>query len=133
MIGFFTKYGKLLLEILIVLGIVSVIVWINPANIFGGGIKLRTTANNLSSVKNIGQLVTAEYYGETIATYAHAKLKLVNDDDVNDKANMLFLEIKQDLLNTHLKTLKKNYTVKELSDDKGGLFAMKFKLSLIHI
>lgn len=95
------KYGRVLLDVLIVLGIVLIIFVWNPWNIFGGGLKLHQTANNVTSVQKIGQLVTAEYYGETISTIDQSRLRLIYSDDVNARADLLFVQIKQELLANH--------------------------------
>lgn len=117
------KYGKILLDILIVGGIVFVFVMVNPFNIFGGGLKLQNTANSVSAVKEIGQLVTAEYYGEAIATYDQSKLYFISEEDISDAANSTFRDMKQYLLKEHLKSITK--TEKKVGNKK-GFFSFKW-------
>jgi len=102
-----TKYGKLLIDILVIGLIVVAVVWINPFGIFGGNkLKLQSTANNVSSIKKIGQLITAEYYGETIATYKEAKLTLIEEDDISERGNDLFRDMKDYIIIKRIESYK---------------------------
>lgn len=67
------KYAKYLLDIAIVLGVILLIFIVNPFKMFGDGVKLQDTANIVTSIKAIGQLVTAEYYGEVISSTEKAQ------------------------------------------------------------
>ena len=117
-LSFFSKYGKLLLDILIIGAIIFVVVLLNPWNLFGGGIKLQNTANNVTAIKEIGQLITAEYYGEAIATYDQSVLKLIEEEDISDQANDIFRDMKQYVLNTHLEGLKDKEIIGEVQEEK---------------
>ncbi|WP_194974839.1 DUF4230 domain-containing protein [Aquiflexum lacus] len=99
MIGWLLRNWKFLLDIVIVLAIVVLIFIWNPMGIFGGGIKLKNTANMVSEVNQIGQLVTAEYYGEVIASIDEARLDLIEDDNISNNAIILFSDIKSALGN----------------------------------
>lgn len=107
------KYWRVILDVLIVLGIVVIIFIWNPFNLFGGGLKLHQTANNVSAIKKIGQLITAEYYGETISTIDQSRLQLIYSDDVNARADLLFVQIKQELLANHAEVVIANIKEEE--------------------
>ena len=112
---FFIKYGGLLLEILVVAAIVFFVFWLNPGNIFGSGLRFKDTASNISEIKQIGQLVTAEYYGEVIATYDESELQLVEEEEVGQRADDLFRDMKAYLLDKHLNAIAKK--IDTINDD----------------
>ena len=99
MIGWLLKHWKFLLDIVIVLAVVVLIFLWNPFGIFGGGVKLKDTTNMVSEVNKIGQLVTAEYYGEVIASIDEARLNLIEDENISNNALILFKDIKSALGN----------------------------------
>lgn len=99
MIGWLLRNWKFLLDIVLVVVIVVLIFLWNPFGIFGGGIKLKDTANLVSEVNQIGQLVTAEYYGEVIASIDEARLNLIEDENISNNALILFKDIKSALGN----------------------------------
>jgi hypothetical protein len=99
MIGLFLKNWKFLLDILIVLAIVvGLFIW-NPFGIFGGGLKLNDTSNMVTEVRQIGQLVTAEYYGEVIASIDEARLNLIEDENIRTRGKILYHDIRSALKN----------------------------------
>jgi hypothetical protein len=99
MIGLFLKNWKFLLDILIVLAIVvGLFIW-NPFGIFGGGLKLNDTSNMVTEVRQIGQLVTAEYYGEVIASIDEARLNLIEDENIRTRGGILYQDIRSALKN----------------------------------
>lgn len=66
MISLFIKYWKLLVDILIVIALCVAFSYFDPFHMFRKA-HLEQTANMVSSIKAIGELVTAEYYGEVIS------------------------------------------------------------------
>ncbi|SMD45064.1 Protein of unknown function [Aquiflexum balticum DSM 16537] len=104
MIGMLLKNWKFILDIVIVLAVVVLIFLWNPFGIFGGGVKLKDTANMVAEVNQIGQLVTAEYYGEVIASIDEARLDLIEEENISNNAAILFRDIKSALGN--LKTFQ---------------------------
>ncbi len=99
MMGLFLKNWKFLLDVLIVLAlVVGLFVW-NPFGVFGGGLKLNETANMVTEVRRIGQLVTAEYYGEVIASIDEARLDLIEDENIRTRGGILYLDIKSAIKN----------------------------------
>ncbi|MCF8374028.1 MAG: DUF4230 domain-containing protein [Bacteroidales bacterium] len=121
MLKFFAKYGKILINVIVVAAIVVAVFMINPWNLFGDGLNLKPTANNVSAIRKIGQLITAEYYGETIATFDQSELRLLDEDDINARADLIFRKLKQDVLYAHAKSL-----LEETSDEKSGFFKFKW-------
>ena len=99
MIGLFLKNWKFLLDILIVLAIVvGLFIW-NPFGIFGGGLKLNETTNMVTEVRQIGQLVTAEYYGEVISSIDEARLNLIEDENIRNRGRILYQDLRSALKN----------------------------------
>jgi hypothetical protein len=132
MIFFLIKNWKLLLDIILVVGGIIALTLFDPFGIFTTT-KLRGTANLVSSVRNIGELVTAEYYGEVISslheTYiydvepdlvykqfesCYIALKYILVAEMLDDDEKKFLFVKQKVVNeiqesAEFKELQKNY------------------------
>ncbi|MEM7298430.1 MAG: hypothetical protein AAF391_09220, partial [Bacteroidota bacterium] len=98
MIGLLLKHWKLILDILIIVAIVVLVFLWNPFNLFGKGLKLQDTANMVSEIKEIGELVTAEYYGEVIASDEEAELGLVERDTIEILGESMYSDIKNVLM-----------------------------------
>jgi hypothetical protein len=108
MLRFIKKYGGIIFDILIITGLVVIVFLWNPFNIFGGGVKLQNTANIVSGIRDIGQLVTAEYYGEVIASLEETELQILKESALEDRGNELLSEIKFALLELYgIDTLKR--------------------------
>ena len=67
MISFIIKHWRLLVDMAIVVGVVIAFTFWDPFKIFNKR-KLLDTANLVTEVRDIGQLVTAEYFGEVISS-----------------------------------------------------------------
>jgi len=80
------KYFKTLTDILIVAAIVGAFAYFDPFGWFRGPTKIKDTPLILSSVRSIGQLVTAEYYGEAVATLADTIFEDYTPSTVNREA-----------------------------------------------
>ncbi|HSJ69332.1 MAG TPA: DUF4230 domain-containing protein, partial [Anditalea sp.] len=93
MIGWLLKNLKFLLDIVLVLAIVILVYIWNPMGIFGGEVKLKDTANIVAEVNQIGQLVTAEYYGEVVASIDEARLNEIEEDNISNNAIILYKDI----------------------------------------
>lgn len=112
-----------LVKFAVIAAIVVVVLVINPWNMFGGGLKLNPTANHVSAIKELGELVTAEYYGETIATYDGWKLELNRKDTINAEANLFFKQFKESVLDYYYEPI---VVVEEQKKDKFfGIFQKK--------
>ena len=117
------KYWKSILDALIIVAIILVVFLVNPWNMFGGGLKTHQTANNISAIREIGQLITAEYYGEAISTIDQSRLRMIYADDVNARANIVFYQLKQDLLTIYANEVEK---MERTSDKKEGFWTFKW-------
>lgn len=101
MITLITKYWKVILDaILIVALIVLVFIW-NPFNLFGKGINLKPTTNMVMEVREIGQLVTAQYYGEVVASLGEARLNLLQEDNLTERGDYFYRKLKQDIFSSY--------------------------------
>lgn len=98
MIGLFTNQWKLLIDILLIVGVVLLVFIWNPFGIFGNGLKLESTASMVTEVRQIGQLVTAEYYGEVIASLDETRLDLIRQDTLSAHAALVYTDMKAALL-----------------------------------
>jgi len=67
-ISFFIKYFRTILDALIIAAIIVAFFFFDPMGLFGGRLKIRDTPVAVERVRQIGQLITAEYYGEAIAS-----------------------------------------------------------------
>lgn len=90
MIGILLKNWKTILDILLVIALVVLIFMWNPFSIFGGGLKLTPTANMVTQIREIGQLVTSEYYGEVIASIEESRMNYLEEDETTDRALRLY-------------------------------------------
>lgn len=107
MIGLMTKYWKPILDVLLIAALVVFLFLWNPFNIFGGKAKLESTANMVSKIRGIGELVTAEYYGEVITTYQDAKLEFFEEEESEEvtMVSRLYQELKGKIINDYLDQL----------------------------
>jgi hypothetical protein len=93
MIGFLFKNWKLFMDIILVVGGILAFTFWDPLGIFNNT-KLQATANMVTGVRDIGQLVTAEYYGEVISSWKEFKITEFAEDTVSYKAENLYLALK---------------------------------------
>lgn len=116
MINLFSKYWKLILDILLVVAlVVGLFLW-NPFDLFGKETRLHPTANVATQIKQIGQLVTAEYYGEVVASFGEAKLNFLKEDLLNEEANTIYIDLKADVYDAYLDFVVEG--TKKFSKDK---------------
>lgn len=87
--GLLKNWRFLLDALIVVVVIVALFLW-NPFGIFGGKAKLVDTANMVTEIRQIGQLVTAEYYGEVISSLEEARLEFIEDENVRSQAEKVF-------------------------------------------
>src|SRR6187455_2031736 len=99
MIVFFIRNWKLLLDCVIVVAAILAFTFWDPFSIFNTR-KLRQTATLVTSVREIGELVTAEYYGEVIASWKEFKLTEPPVDETQFFAEEMYLNLKQELNNS---------------------------------
>ena len=104
MIAWLFKNWKLFLDIIVVVGVIVLFTIFDPFGIFSNR-KLKNTANILSSVKDIGELVTAEYYGEVISSLHGTQIYDLEVDSLNPEFENCFIELKSLLVSSVLETL----------------------------
>ncbi len=79
--NFFTKGATLLLQIIFVVALVLLFAWFDPFDILTPTKnKLKNTPVQVQSIREIGQLITAEYYGEVISSFQ----EVINEKDYNE-------------------------------------------------
>ncbi len=91
--GFIIKNIKSILDGLIIAGLIVVFALWDPLNFFNSSPKLKDTPVTLRSVKEIGQLITAEYYGEVVESLKDSKIHDFNEDQVKMDAKDLFNDL----------------------------------------
>ncbi len=97
------KNWKLILDIALVLALILLLLLWNPGNMFGKGLKLQHTANMVAEIKEIGELITAEYYGEVIASDEEAMLHIMDVDSIEWQATTHYIQqLKEPLLKSYL-------------------------------
>ncbi len=87
--GFIIKNIKSILDGLIIAGLIVAFALWDPLNIFNSKPKLQDTPVTLSSVKEIGQLITAEYYGEVVESLKDSKIENFDKEQVKSDARNL--------------------------------------------
>jgi len=93
MIGYLIKNWRLLLDIVVVVGGIIAFTLFDPFGMFSKR-ELKGTANLVSSVKKIGELVTAEYYGEVISSLNETFIFDIPEDTVSEKFEECFYQLK---------------------------------------
>ncbi len=104
-----TKYWRTIFDALVIVAIITLVFLINPFDIFGSGLKLNDTANMVSNVRSIGQLVTAEYYGEVISSLDESKLYIIEKDKLNKKAQDYYRKLKKEVSNLYIESIVSTY------------------------
>jgi hypothetical protein len=127
MIGLLLKNKGLFFDIILVVGGILAFTFWDPLGIFNNT-KLRATANMVTGVRDIGQLVTAEYYGEVISSWKEFKLTEFPEDTISYKAEDLFVNLKFALSdpNKKFRKLDTKKIQKELHNKYGEKFYYKF-------
>ena len=127
MIYFLIKQWKVLLDILIVVGAILLFTFFDPFSIFKSS-ELQATANMVTGVKDIGQLVTAEYYGEVMSSWRGLKENEIPEDTVTIYAENLFVDLKITLA---ANKKWKNFNDSQLTSIKNKTPGKEFYVKLI--
>jgi hypothetical protein len=93
MIAYLLKNWKLFLDIIIVVGAIIALALVDPFGMFSKR-GLKGTANLVSSVQSIGELVTAEYYGEVISSLNETYIFNLEPDTIEACFENCFIELK---------------------------------------
>ncbi|MGB3465978.1 MAG: DUF4230 domain-containing protein, partial [Cyclobacteriaceae bacterium] len=76
----------LLLQILIVIAVVLLLAYFDPFGIFGSKKqKLENTPVSVQSIREIDQLISAEYYGEVLTSLQEALIEDIRESAVSDR------------------------------------------------
>ncbi|MEM6642358.1 MAG: DUF4230 domain-containing protein [Bacteroidota bacterium] len=136
MIGYLLKNWKLLLDLILVVGGIIALAIFDPFGIFSKA-KLKSTANLVSSVRSIGELTTAEYYGEVISSLHETVIYNVPADSLYDVFEACYLSLRRATAQTlnekkriktrHWKEIKSSEEYLQLiseyvTNDKAGIY-----------
>jgi hypothetical protein len=91
--------ARLIIEILLVIAAVVLVYWWNPMNIFGGKAALKPTANMVSEIREIGEMITAEYYGEVLTSIEEVQMDLLEEPRIAVQAEATYEKILEELIN----------------------------------
>lgn len=102
MISLLLKNWKLFLDIILVVAAIVLFSILDPFKMFSKR-QLNDTANLVSQVRSIGELVTAEYYGEVIGSSKESYTYTFPADTLTQKSKDLYLQIKELCIESYLK------------------------------
>lgn len=105
MIAWLVKNWKIFLDIVVVVLAIILFTMFDPFGIFSKR-SLKNTATILSGVKSIGELVTAEYYGEVISSLHGTRVYDLKPDTLNPEFENCFILIKSKIVDDVLFTLE---------------------------
>ena len=84
LISWFTESTSLIIQILVVVALVLIVGFVDPFGIFSSQkLKLKNTPIDVQSIKGIGELITAEYYGEVVSSFTE-QVEISEKDNAND-------------------------------------------------
>ena len=89
MIALFGSNWKLALEIVIVVAVLVALAVFDPFKVFDFTPRLQDTPLSVKSIKDIGELTTAEYYGEVVASLKEAEIEEFEPAELNSEATAL--------------------------------------------
>ncbi len=104
MIAWLLKNWKLFVDIVVVVTAIVLFSMFDPFGVFSKR-TLKSTATILSGVKSIGELVTAEYYGEVISSLHGTQVYDLKPDILSQEFEDCFIEIKSQIVNDILNEL----------------------------
>ncbi|WP_339925104.1 DUF4230 domain-containing protein [uncultured Cyclobacterium sp.] len=91
--------ARLILQILLVVAAVVLIYMWNPMNVFGGKAILKPTANMVSEIREIGQMITAEYYGEVLTSIDEVQIDFQKEPEIAQLAEATYDIIVEEITN----------------------------------
>ncbi len=111
------KGASLILQIIVVIAAVLVFSWFDPFDFLAPTKRtLKNTPIQVQSIREIGQLITAEYYGEVISSLK----EVIGEKDYNEMQQ--FNYIVDDLHNEFMLTIS-DFTEEDLPNNKDRIFA----------
>lgn len=88
------KNLKFIIDAAIIVGILLVFAYWDPFGLFGTKVKTDSTANLVSNVREMGELITAEYYGEVVASWKEGKISRYSADTVQELVLQQYKDLK---------------------------------------
>jgi len=114
--------ARLIFDIAMVAAAILLIYWWNPLGIFGGKAKLQPTANMVTEIIEMGELITAEYYGEVITSIQEARVDALENPEITYQSIDAYEELKEMLLRlASFDSLPREDKLKTLSADDSPL------------
>ena len=92
-ISFLVRNFRYIIDALILAAIIVVFVIFDPLKLFNTGVNVRNTPVSVQSIRQIGQLITAEYYGEEIASLSDCYKDTVDRKVIDDNGHDLFKDL----------------------------------------
>ncbi|NVO11435.1 MAG: DUF4230 domain-containing protein [Bacteroidales bacterium] len=92
-ISFLLKNIRSIIDALIIAAIIVVFVIFDPFKWFNTGINIRNTPVSVQNIREIRQLITAEYYGEAIASLSESYMEKINSEQIDEEGQELFVSI----------------------------------------
>ncbi len=90
--------ARLIFDIALVAAAILLIYWWNPLGIFGGKTQLQPTANMVTEITEMGELITAVYYGEVITSIQEARIDVLENPEVTQQSIGAYEELKEMLV-----------------------------------
>ena len=110
--------ARLIFDIALVAAAILLLYWWNPLGIFGGKAKLQPTANMVTEIVEMGELITAEYYGEVISSIQEARTEELENPEITYQAIDAYEELKEMLLRlAYFDSLTREEKLKTLEAD----------------
>lgn len=111
------KGASLILQIIVVIGAVLVFSWFDPFDFLAPTKRtLKNTPIQVQSIREIGQLITAEYYGEVISSLK----EVIGEQDYNEMQQFNYIV---DDLHNEFKLTISDFTEEDLPNNKDKIFA----------
>ncbi|NOU16848.1 MAG: DUF4230 domain-containing protein [Bacteroidales bacterium] len=92
-ISFLLKNIRSIIDALIIAAIIVVFVIFDPFKWFNTGINIRNTPVSVQNIREIRQLITAEYYGEAIASLSESYMEEIAPKKINEEGQNLFINL----------------------------------------
>ena len=110
------KGASLILQIIVVVGAVLVFSWFDPFDFLAPTKRtLKNTPIQVQSIREIGQLITAEYYGEVISSLK----EVIGEKDYNEMQQFNYIV---DDLHNEFKLTISDFTEEDLPNNKDKIF-----------
>lgn len=96
-IPFLIKHYKTIFEALIIAAVVVLFSLLDPFHWFSSKIKIKDTPVSVENIRQIGELITAEYYGEAIASLPQSYSEPIDSSEITVQGRNLYALLLTDL------------------------------------